>query len=225
MLSNVIAPAEAYGAEAVPGSRQSTQLILELGRKLRDVVVNPQNADAYRQEIEQLLNLSARHQVDAGPLDGPARIAWPLLIKAAAWQESCWRQFVIKNQRIWYLESSTGDIGLMQVNKYVWRGFYSLRRLEWDIVYNAGAGSEILMRLLNGAVRHVHSSDPATLARATYAAYNGGPGAYRRWQQAHEPKVLRDIDQAFWLKYRAIAGGGQFDIVRCAEDWGRTHAD
>ncbi|HKV53505.1 MAG TPA: hypothetical protein VJN94_02585, partial [Candidatus Binataceae bacterium] len=91
MLSNVIAPAEAYGAEAVPGSRQSTQLILELGRKLRDVVVNPQNADAYRQEIEQLLNLSARHQVDAGPLDGPARIAWPLLIKAAAWQESCWR--------------------------------------------------------------------------------------------------------------------------------------
>jgi soluble lytic murein transglycosylase-like protein len=145
------------------------------------------------------------------------------LLKAAAWQESCWRQFTVKHHRVWYLESRSGDIGLMQVNKYVWRGFYSLPRLRWDIVYNAGAGSQILMRLFADAGRRLHSNNPTELVRAAYSAYNGGPSAYDRWRQPHEPKALRQIDQAFWLKYQAIAGGKGFDIVSCASDWDRLH--
>jgi soluble lytic murein transglycosylase-like protein len=147
------------------------------------------------------------------------------LLKAAAWQESCWRQFVIEHRRVWYIESKSGDIGLMQVNKYVWRGFYSLARLRWDVVYNLSAGSEILQRFLAGSSNHLHSNNPVVLARAAYAAYNGGPNAYGRWLQPQEPRALREIDQAFWLKYQAIEAGQFFDILSCAAQWNRLNAD
>ena len=39
--------------------------------------------------------------------------------------------------------TATGDLGVMQVNKHVWRGFYDIDRLKWDVLYNAGAGCEI----------------------------------------------------------------------------------
>jgi soluble lytic murein transglycosylase-like protein len=125
-----------------------------------------------------------------------------------------------------YLESSTGDIGLMQVNKYVWRGLYSLKRLEWDVIYNASAGSEILTRLIDGVSRHNNlGASPDDLARSVYAAYNGGPTAYGRWRRANEPVTARAIDGAFWAKYKALREGQSFDIVRCAADWDKTHAN
>jgi len=179
----------------------------------------------YRRELGQLLDLTAQYRLQDDAADNPARRSWPALLKAAAWQESCWRQFVIKHQRVWYLESKSGDIGLMQINKYVWRGFYSLARLRWDIIYNLSAGSEILQRLLADASRHLHSDNPVVLARAAYAAYNGGPAAYNRWREPHEPRARREIDQAFWLKYRAIEAGQPFDILSCAAQWDRLHAD
>jgi len=228
MLSSglcTIAPGAALAAEIVPGTQVSTRQILELGRKLRAVVVSERNAMIYRRELGQLLDLTAQYRLQDDAADNPARRSWPALLKAAAWQESCWRQFVIKHQRVWYLESKSGDIGLMQINKYVWRGFYSLARLRWDIIYNLSAGSEILQRLLADASRHLHSDNPVVLARAAYAAYNGGPAAYNRWREPHEPRARREIDQAFWLKYRAIEAGQPFDILSCAAQWDRLHAD
>jgi Transglycosylase SLT domain len=227
MLSQMPRPAASGSAntgQADPHVQQvaATQLV-SLGLKLRGVVVSNDNALVYRDEVNQLLVLAAQYQSADDPIEGESQRAWPLLLKAAAWQESCWRQFTVKHRRVWYLESRSGDIGLMQVNKYVWRGFYSLPRLRWDIVYNAGAGSQILMRFFADAGRRPHS-DNTELVRAAYSAYNGGPSAYDRWRQPHEPKALRQIDQAFWLKYQAIAGGKDFDIVSCASDWDRMHA-
>jgi hypothetical protein len=197
--------------------------ILTLGRKLHAVVVTPSNASAYRRELGQLLDLAARYQLEDDALGFSARLSWPILLKAAAWQESCWCQYVIKHGQVWYLESKTGDIGLMQVNKYVWRGFYSLTRLQWDIVYNLSAGSQILERFLAASLSHVHSNNPAVLARCAYAAYNGGPGAYNRWRETDERQLSRAIDEAFWLKYRAVEAGQTFDILSCASEWGRLH--
>jgi soluble lytic murein transglycosylase-like protein len=147
---------------------------------------------------------------------------FPILVQSAAWQESCWRQFVVANSRIKWLESATGDIGLMQVNKHVWRGFYSLDRLKWDVLYNAGAGSEILMRTLAYALAHP-VSDPVPvgdhLARSAYAGYNGGPAAHNRWR-SDEPAPLRKIDDSFWEKFRAVKRGESIDILGCAAKWG-----
>jgi soluble lytic murein transglycosylase-like protein len=219
-----IGPRMALAAEIVANTQIGTSAILALGRELHAVVVNRQNASTYRHELTELLDLAASYQLQEDPDNVADRHSWPILLKAAAWQESCWRQFVMKKGQIWFLESKSGDIGLMQVNKYVWRGFYSLPRLRWDIVYNLSAGSEIMRRLLSEVSGHLHSNNPALLARATYAAYNGGPGAYNRWRQPHEARVLREIDQAFWLKYQAVAAGQPFDILSCASQWDRLHA-
>ena len=113
----------------------------------------------------------------------------------------------------------------MQINKYVWRGFYSIDRLEWDVLYNASAGIEILAQLLNTTEikRGAFSpQNPDELARSIYAAYNGGPSSYRRWR-THERKVLRAIDNAFWEKYQAVLRGKQIDILTCAAEWGSQH--
>lgn len=226
MLSSAlcaVSPRTAFADQLPTNSQVSPSQLLDLGQKLHTVVVNDSNAQRYRTELAQLLDLAARYQLQDDALEDSARRSWPILLKAAAWQESCWRQYVIKNGRVWYLESKTGDIGLMQVNKYVWRGFYNLGRLRWDIIYNLSAGSEILHRFLAGSVSHVHSTDPSELARATYAAYNGGPGAYNRWRQPHEAKSLRAVDDAFWAKYQAIAAGQTVDILTCASQWDRLH--
>jgi hypothetical protein len=56
-------------------------------------------------------------------------------------------------------------------------------------------------------------------ARATYAAYNGGPDAYRRYRLARVASGQRAIDAAFWKKYRAMAAGRALDFVLCIEAW------
>ncbi len=148
------------------------------------------------------------------------------MVKSTAWQESCWRQFVIRHDRIRWLESVSGDIGLMQINKYVWRGFYGLPRLKWDIVYNVSAGEEILMRMMRHATNKgatQSSGHLADLARSAYSAYNGGPGAWNRWRRHDAPDDVRHIDEAFWEKYQALEQGQSFDILQCAAEWEQPH--
>jgi hypothetical protein len=141
------------------------------------------------------------------------------LVRTTAWQESCWRQFVERGGKVTYLISGSGDIGIMQVNRRVWRGLFDVRKLEWDIGYNAGAGAEILAQLLTryGALE----AEPRieNVARATYAAYNGGPAAYRRYRRERVPRALRAIDDAFWEKYQAMAAGRALDFVLCLQEW------
>ena len=219
-----IAPRPASAAENPGDARVIAGQIIGLGRELSRVVVNHSNASSYGHAIGQVLDLTARYQLQNDPADDSVSRSWPLLVKATAWQESCWRQFVIKHRRVWYLESPSGDIGLMQINKYVWRGFYNLTRVRWDTIYNVSAGAQILRRFLAESSSHLHSNDPVLVARAAYAAYNGGPAAYDRWRRPGEPPALRAIDQSFWSKYSAIAAGRSFDILSCAADWSRLHA-
>jgi hypothetical protein len=196
--------------------------LLRIGAALKRVVVDDGNASRYTRSVQNLLTLTARREIDEDGLAPGFRQTYVTLVKSTGWQESCWRQFVRRRGRVRFLESSTGDIGLMQVNKHVWRGFYSLRRLEWDVLYNTSAGAEILMRLMRGAAEHkdVMSSDQlAALARSTYSAYNGGPGAHNRWQHSSGPAQTRQIDQAFWTKYQAMTSGQSFDILQCAMQW------
>jgi hypothetical protein len=212
----IFSPSDADAAE--------TGLIAELqqlAKKLHRVVVDEANAIRYRDDMGKLLDLTAQRQLTNDAVDAQNRSMYLVLVKAAAWQESCWRQFVKSGPRVRWLESSTGDIGLMQVNKHVWRGFYNIQRLRWDVLYNAGAGSEILARMVHDVSSRTANpaTNPDDLARSAYAAYNGGPNAYARWRK-HEPAPLRQIDNAFWEKYRAIKSGQSFDILSCAAEWG-----
>jgi hypothetical protein len=199
--------------------------IFSLGAALKRVVVKEDNASAYTHSIQRLLTLITQREITDQNLEPQYRQTFLILVKSTAWQESCWRQFIRVNGQVRFLESATADVGLMQVNKHVWRGFYSIPRLEWDIVYNAGAGVEILMRLMasdNARATPKEADSVAQIARSTYAAYNGGPNAYNRWRHPDESLQARQIDQSFWIKFRAVTAGELFDILSCAAQWGEA---
>ena len=153
-----------------------------------------------------------------GALAAPYRDLYSPLLLAAGWQESCWRQYVRRAGRLVPLRSSTGDVGLMQVNERVWRGFYSVQALRSDVAYNARAGGEILLHYLRDfalARGEAKNGGLEALARATYAMYNGGPSALRRWRDPGAPAALRAVDAAFLRKYRAIRAGDEEALEDC----------
>lgn len=155
-LGWLLSPSSVYGSEGGSGSDEPeavAQQLQALGKRLKRVVVNGDNAQQYRTDMGQLIQLSGLTEYADEGVDGRYRAVYLALVKAVAWQESCWRQFILKNNRVVYLESSTHDLGLMQVNRYVWRGFYSVPRLEWDVLYNSSAGMQILARLMQEARR------------------------------------------------------------------------
>jgi Transglycosylase SLT domain len=226
---SLISPDDADAAE--DSSAQQITRLQDIADRLYRLVVNEDNVDSYRHDMALLLNLSAAHQLgqiasgmDALETDNGR--TYITLVLSTAWQESCWRQFVMVGTRIRWLESPTGDIGLMQVNKHVWRGFYDMDRLKWDVLYNAGAGCEILATMMQFAAASSPKFDPVRigshLARSAYAGYNGGPGACNRWRR-REPPVLKQVDESFWEKYREIEDGAQIDILSCARDWSHIH--
>jgi hypothetical protein len=107
----------------------------------------------------------------------------------------------------------------MQVNPRVWRGFYDVHGLSASIRYNAHAGSEILLHYLRDyAIARGEEAvgGPDALARASYAAYNGGPSHLRRYREpARWPADLVAIDRAFLEKYRTVAAGDALGVREC----------
>lgn len=173
----------------------------------------------YLPKVESLLEKAADKTLQRHKLEGVHRDTYEKLVLATAWQESCWRQFVVVNKRIEPLRSSSGDIGLMQVNERVWRGFYDLQKLRWDISYNSRAGSEILLDyMVKYALKRGEHKQPGgipNLARASYSAYNGGPGQVARYRSAKVPAVNRKVDSSFWDKYRQVDAGKARNVARC----------
>jgi hypothetical protein len=187
--------------------------LVALGRRLDRWVPADTELSAYRAAVEQLLTTMATHRVDR--VERPLRPVYRSLVPSVAWQESCWRQFVERNGTVTFLRSATGDVGVMQVNRRVWRGFFDLRKLEWDMVYNAGAGAEILVQLLARFGAHEGATLADNAARATYAAYNGGPGAYARYRSPKASALGKAIDALFYDKYKQVAAGVAGDLVLC----------
>ena len=136
-------------------------------------------------------------------------------MKTVAWQESCWRQFVRDRSGVVPIQSSTGDVGMMQINVRVWRGFFNPVKLRWSAGYNAGAGTEILWQLLGRYGIREARERLSDAARASYSAYHGGPRRYRRYRSSDTPPEMRLVDQAFWEKYQAISAGQAGDRVLC----------
>ncbi len=188
-------------------------------KRLNNWVPQRKDMDVYLPLVGNVLDFVTEQQLNAQNLSAAHRGLFRHLVLATAWQESCWRQFVNQQGKRQPLRSGTGDVGIMQINPRVWRGFYTLHDLKWDLAYNASAGTEILMYYLNDyALRkkeHQKTGNLHNLARATYAAYNGGPRALTRYRNANAPKHLREVDSAFWQKYQAIKKSGRNSVSTC----------
>jgi hypothetical protein len=137
------------------------------------------------------------------------------LTLATAWKETCWRQFVRKGKQVVTIRSSAGALGMMQINPRVWRGLYNLDALAGDIRYNARAGTEILHHyLVDYAVKKKEHTQPGgidNLARATYSAYNAGPGRLSRYRKGSG----HAIDRKFWDMYREVKAGNELAVASC----------
>lgn len=105
----------------------------------------------------------------------------------------------------------------MQVNRNTWRNLYDLKKLGADIEYNGNAGGEILQYYLSRyALRKNEDKQPGGhLARATYSAYNGGPGHLTRYRAAKQHPELKKVDEAFWEKFQTVSSGRELDVERC----------
>ncbi len=190
-----------------------------LGKRLHQWVPGPADLDQYLPVMRELLQQIGARTLESRKLDPPFAEVYKRAVYATAWQESCWRQWVKDGGRVKPIESAVGSVGLMQINKAVWRGVYDLKGLVSDVAYNARAGAEILIHYLaDYAVKkgeHSATGNVDNLARSTYAIYNGGPGHLRRYRDPKERKDLKKIDDLFWTKYQAVKAGRELEVAQC----------
>jgi hypothetical protein len=174
---------------------------------------------SYLFEIRNLLLEEADARIRSSPKAREHARIYRKLMLTAAWQESCWRQYILQHRKVVPLISASGDIGMLQINEKVWRGFYSPSKLRWDITYNARAGSEILFKfMVDYALKqqeHKHGGDLSNLARAAYSAYNGGPSQVSRYRKNDVPAAHKKIDIAFWKKYQQVNQGQELNVAQC----------
>jgi len=178
----------------------------------------------YLERARALLASSSKQVVAK---DGPHNIHpdfFATLVTATAWQESCFRQFVVKKGTITYLRSYNGtSVGIMQINERVWRGMYAENSLRWDIRYNAAAGCEILrLYLTRYALSRIKmpqgggaSKPDHTLALAVYAMYNAGPSTLDAFLKRAQKGKFTPLEKVFEDKIEWVQQEDWEKIDRC----------
>jgi hypothetical protein len=171
----------------------------------------------YLLEVRDLLVETSGKVLAKSTLATEHRQLYRHIIFATSWQESCWRQFIRKGAKLTPLASSTGDVGLMQVNRIVWRNVYDLKGLNGDISYNGNAGAEILHHYLTRyAIAKKEDKQPnGHLARSTYSAYNAGPRGLARYRGVRQSPTWKKVDDAFWTKFQAVSSGQELAVKSC----------
>lgn len=179
-----------------------------------------ENHGLFLTKVRTLLHQSSTSQLKNSTLPPDLGSFFLQLIPAIAWQESCFRQFVVKNNKLTYLLSyNNTSVGIMQINERVWRGIYQLQRLRWDIHYNAFAGCEIVDLYLRKYILPKATpkllENQKMLASLVYALYNGGPGQYKKYLKRHAQKNFYDSDKLFEQKYLWVLEQQWNQIDRC----------
>lgn len=185
--------------------------------RLNEWVPESQELQDYLLEVRSLLTELSDRALAKSQLAPEHRELYRQIVFTTGWQESCWRQFIRKGQKLAPLASTTGDVGLMQVNRITWRNLYDVKGLNGDISYNTQAGADILLNYLTRyAIRKNEDKQPGgNLARATYSAYNGGPGALGRYRGVKQSPVWKKVDDAFWEKFQAVSAGDEMAVKSC----------
>ncbi|HOP36570.1 MAG TPA: lytic transglycosylase domain-containing protein, partial [Syntrophales bacterium] len=190
---------------------------------IREWVVDRSNLDGYMKRVRSLLREQADGALKESRIPKDYNDLYHDIVLAAAWQESCFRQFREKKGKIRYLRSYNGtSVGIMQVNERVWRGLYEGNRLRWDITYNAMAGCRILelylfKYILNrlDRIEKEIALDDDLVARMVYAVYNGGPSQVKKFAGRVKSGKFYNADTLFNEKYEWVKKGDWDKIRKC----------
>jgi len=174
----------------------------------------------YLDRVRKLLDTASVALAVQSKIPEDIQRIYKTLIPAIAWQESCFRQFVVKDKKLTYLLSyNKSSVGIMQVNERVWRGIYDRQRLRWDIKYNARAGCEIVNLYLKKYILPKSApkllADKNTLAHLVYAMYNGGPSQYEKFLKRKNKKTHYESDLLFQQKYAWVQTQDWSKIDKC----------
>jgi hypothetical protein len=189
-------------------------------QEIRPWLLTRANRAVYLERAKEALKVNAMRPLASGKDDPDLERAFLNLVRAAAWQESCLRQFITPNGQVTYLRSSNNtSVGMMQVNQTVWRGMYKPESLRWNVLYNIKAGVEILHLYLtrHGQEKTLNNRplSPDLLAMATYAMYNGGPGQVANFLRRTARKAPNALDRVFAQKYIWVANDDWDQLARC----------
>jgi hypothetical protein len=136
-------------------------------------------------------------------------------VYATAWQETCFRQFIVDKDKLTYIRSyNNSSVGIMQINERVWRGIYNMERVRWDIAYNAAVGIDILNLYLQKyalpkmkSLKGKEALDSDGLACSLYAMYNAGPAGFSKYVKRRSSGNPSKIDNHFEEKYTWVKKG------------------
>ena len=183
-------------------------------------VVPDTGIDEYVDRVRSVITRSTEPVLSKGKIPNTHFDAFKRFLPAMAWQESCFRQFVPNQGKITYLISYNGtSVGLMQINERVWRGIFDLKRLRWDIAYNAQAGCQIaalyMERYVLPNLKSKRPLDDDTLSQVVYAMYSGGPGQFDKFFKRVQTGKLLSSDTLFLEKLQWVAGGQWENLNQC----------
>ena len=186
-------------------------------------VFSKKNIETYVDRIKALLEKTSDAALNDSKIQNKYHDLYRLIVLSTAWQESCFRQFRIRKQKVTYLLSyNRTSVGLMQVNERVWRGMYDRQHLRWDIQYNAAAGCEIIeiymrkytLDRIKKNKLDINLNDDS-LARIVYAMYNGGPGQFDRILKRKKEGAFYSSDKLYFEKYSWVKNNQWENIRKC----------
>ncbi|MFZ0451038.1 MAG: lytic transglycosylase domain-containing protein [Desulfatiglandaceae bacterium] len=184
-------------------------------KEMRQWLVNRDNVETHFKKTKTLLEAATRENLKKNSIPESYHQMFQKAVFATAWQETCFRQFIVDKKKLTYIRSHNNtSVGIMQINERVWRGMYNIEHLRWDIDYNAAAGIEILnLYLKKYALPKMKSLkgkdvlDDDGVACSLYAMYNAGPGGFSGYVKRRSSGNFSKIDNHFREKYTWVKNG------------------
>jgi len=190
-------------------------------KEMRAWLVTRDNVESHLNKTKALLKAATRENLKKNSIPEKYHQVFQKAVYATAWQETCFRQFIVDKKKLTYIRSyNNTSVGMMQIHERVWRGIYNIERVRWDIAYNVAVGIDILnlylkkyalpkMKSLKG--KDVLDSDG--VACSLYAMYNAGPGGFPKYVKRRSSGKPSKIDNHFKEKYTWVKKG-QWDRLK-----------
>ncbi len=211
-LYNALMPQECWAAKS--GFHPSL-------KEMRAWLVTRDNVESHLIKTKTLLEAATQKNLKKNSIPGNYHQMFQKAVYATAWQESCFRQFIVDKKKLTYIRSyNKSSVGMMQINERVWRGIYNIERVRWDIAYNAAVGIDILNLYLKKyalpkmkSLKGNEALDNDGVACSLYAMYNAGPGGFSRYVKRRSTRKPSKIDDHFKGKYTWVKSG-QWDRLK-----------